>query len=410
MSETPVTEAAEAPKPEPAAAPAQTGKTERENGVDAAEALETMGSAVTLRELLDAGVHFGHQTRRWHPHMKPFLYGERNGIHIIDLQLSLPRLRAALDFVRETVANGGKVLFVGTKRQAQDIIAEQAQLASMPFVHRRWLGGMLTNFRTIRRGVERYLELQELLQNEDGETTISKKERSRLTREYSKLNIAFEGIAKMERVPEAVFIVDVQKEDTALAEAQRLGIPVVAVVDSNCDPDGIAYPIPGNDDAIRAIGLYAKKFAGACVEGAELFNERVQDEGKGEPEAEQEEIRSGKRVVEITQPARRPARLERMLKALEEEGTIEPDAAAAEEGAAEGAAEAAEGAAEAAEGAAEAAEGAAEAAEGAEGAEGAAEGAEASAGEAPAAEGEPAAAETAETPEKPGDAAEQKPS
>ena len=358
MTETPTTEAsAAAPVAPPAPAVAAP-----EPAVPTEEALPP-GSGVTMRELLEAGVHFGHQTRRWHPHMKPFLYGERNGIHIIDLQYSLPRLRMALDFVRECVASGGKVLFVGTKRQAQDVVASLSQGASMPYVHRRWLGGMLTNFRTIRKGVERYHELTELLADEENSQGVSKRERSRLSRKHNKLKTAFEGIAQMERLPDAIVIIDIKKEAIALAEAQRLGIPVVAIVDSNCDPDGIDYPIPGNDDAIRAIRLYCHKIAEACKEGANLFNERVQDEGKASPtEGTDYVAHPGKRVVEITQPARRPARLERMLKALEEEGTIEATEASAEAPAeGEPAAESAEGepSAESAEGepAAEAAEG-----------------------------------------------------
>ncbi len=322
MSETPTTEPVSpaAPVGTRAAAAAPTPSVPLEAPV------ETLppGTNVTMRELLEAGVHFGHQTRRWHPHMKPFLYGERNGIHIIDLQFSLPRLRSALEFVRECVANGGKVLFVGTKRQAQDVVAERARAAGMPFVHRRWLGGMLTNFRTIRKGVERYLELIALLADEEDSAGVSKKERSRLNRECSKLRTAFEGITEMERLPDAVLIIDIKKEAIALREAQRLGILVVAIVDSNCDPDGIDYPIPGNDDAIRAIRLYCHKVAEACREGAELFNARIQEERKDKPEGEQDYVaQPGKRVVEITQTARRPARLERMLKALEEEGTID---------------------------------------------------------------------------------------
>ena len=306
--------------------------------------LKEVGSNVSMRDLLDAGVHFGHQTRRWHPHMKPFIYGERNGIHVINLQHSLPRLRAALDFVRETVANGGDVLFVGTKRQAQGAISEAAGAASMPFVHRRWLGGMMTNFRTIRRGVERYKELLELLGDAENEASISKKERSRLNRELSKLTIAFEGIAEMERLPDAMFIIDIRKESIALAEATRLGIPVIGIVDSNCDPDGIDYPVPGNDDAIRALRLYCLKVAAACVEGAELRNARIQEEDRAEAEAEDQsaQMGGGKRVVEITQPARRPARRERMLKALEEEGTIEGSETPAAGEAAEGEAAAAD--------------------------------------------------------------------
>ena len=319
-------------------------------------------STISMRELLEAGVHFGHQTRRWHPHMKPFLYGERNGVHIIDLQYSLPRFNVALDFLRETVASGGKVLFVGTKRQAQDVVAEHAARVSMPYVHRRWLGGMLTNFRTIRKGVERYQELQGLLGDEENVAGLSKKERSRRTREFNKLHTAFEGISAMERLPEAIFILDIRKEDIAVREAQRLGIPIVAIVDSNCDPDNIDYPVPGNDDAIRAISLYCSKVAEACQQGADLFNERIVEEGKATQEVEPVDVpQLGKRVIEIAQPARRPARLERMLKAIEE---------GADEAAPEAAAEATEGAAEGTEGAAEGTEAAADTPEGEAAAEG----------------------------------------
>lgn len=268
---------------------------------------------VSMRELLDAGVHFGHQTRRWHPAMKPFIYGERNGVHIINLQHTLPRFRDALEFVRETVAQGGAVLFVATKRQAQEIVQEQAQVCGMPFVHRRWLGGMLTNFRTIRRGVERYKELNELLGNEENASQLSKKERSRLVREQLKLHKAFEGIKEMERLPDAIFVIDVKREAIAILEARRLGIPVIAVVDSNCDPYGVDLTIPGNDDALRAIRLYCEKIAEAVRDGRELYNTRILAEDKTElRESEEATPKHGKRVVEITQPARRPARMERM--------------------------------------------------------------------------------------------------
>jgi len=286
-------------------------------------------SSVTIgmRDLLEAGVHFGHQTRRWHPNMKPFLYGERNGIHIINLQYSLPRLRAACDFVREIVAHGGAVLFVGTKRQAQDIVAEKATEANMPYVNRRWLGGMLTNFRTVRRSVERYKELTQMLGDEENSAGLSKKERSRLSREHLKLQIAFDGIADMERLPEAIFVVDIKKESIAIHEAQRLGIPIVAIVDSNCDPLPIDHPVPGNDDAVRAIQLYCDKLSEACRLGAELFNERIQEEGRAKAEErEAQKAPRGKRVVEITQPARRPARLDRMLT---KDGDEEPGGEAA---------------------------------------------------------------------------------
>jgi small subunit ribosomal protein S2 len=267
---------------------------------------------VSMRDLLEAGVHFGHQTRRWHPSMKPFIYGERNGVHIIDLQHTLPRFRDALEFVRETVASGGAVLFVATKRQAQDIIAEQARTCQMPFVHRRWLGGMLTNFRTIRKGIDRYKELNELLAREEAESDLSKKERSRLVREQLKLHKAFEGIADMERVPDAVFVIDVRREAIAILEARRLGIPVIAIVDSNCDPYGVDFTIPGNDDALRAIQLYCEKIAEACREGRDLHNSRIVDQRSEARESEESAPKHGKRVVEITQPARRPARMDRM--------------------------------------------------------------------------------------------------
>jgi small subunit ribosomal protein S2 len=330
--------------------------------------------AISMRELLEAGVHFGHQTRRWHPHMRPFLYGERNGIHIINLQYTLPRFRKAADFVTEVVASGGSVLFVGTKRQAQDIVAEQARSCEMPFVHRRWLGGMLTNFRTIRRGIDRYKELTELLADEENAGGLSKKERSRLTREHLKLHKAFEGIVDMERPPDCTFVVDIRRAHIALKEAQRLGIPIVAVVDSNCDPDGIDYSVPGNDDAMRSIQLYCEKVAEACRIGKELHNQRIVEEGRAETEvAEAESPQVGKRVVEITHPARRPARLEREAQRQKEElaaaERAEKPPAAAEgepvEGA-EAAPPAAEGApAEAAEAAPPAVEAAPPAAEGA---------------------------------------------
>ena len=286
-------------------------------------------TSISMRELLEAGVHFGHQTRRWHPRMKPFIYGERNGIHIVNLQHTLPRFRVACEFLQEVVAEGGAVLFVSTKRQAQEQVAEQARACEMPFVHRRWLGGMLTNFRTIRKGVERYKELGVMLEDEENSAALSKKERSRLNREFQKLHKAFEGIVDMERLPDALFIIDIRKEHIALKEAQRLGIPVVAVVDSNCDPDGIDFVVPGNDDAIRAIRLYCEKAAEAVRAGQELFQQRVVDERKELPaEEEQAPAAAGKRVVEITQPARRSARMEREVARARAELEVEKAAAA----------------------------------------------------------------------------------
>jgi small subunit ribosomal protein S2 len=260
--------------------------------------------------------------------MKPFLYGERNGIHIIDLSFTLPRLRDAIEFVEDIVSQGGRVLFVGTKRQASDTVAELASAAGMPYVHRRWLGGMLTNFRTIRKGVERYKELTALLGEDPRAGHLNKKERSRLVREHLKLHKAFEGISDMERVPDAIVLIDIKCEAIALTEAQRLGIPVIAIVDSNCDPRGIEYAIPGNDDAIRAIRLYLERLTEACKLGAQLNQERlVQDER--EMPAEEARPQHGKRVVEITQPARRPARMERMAAERRAEVAAEPAAAEA---------------------------------------------------------------------------------
>jgi small subunit ribosomal protein S2 len=285
-----------------------------------------LSTPVNMRELVDAGCHFGHQTRRWHPAMKPFLYGERNGIHIIDLSFTLPRLREAIEFVEDVVAQGGRVLFVGTKRQASDTVAELAKAAGMPYVHRRWLGGMLTNFRTIRKGVERYKELTALLGEDPRSAHLNKKERSRLVREHLKLHKAFEGIADMERVPDAIVLIDIKCEAIALTEAQRLGIPVIAIVDSNCDPRGIEYAIPGNDDAIRAIRLYLERLTEACKLGAQLNQERLVQDEKEAP-AEEARPQHGKRVVEITQPARRPARMERMAAERRSE-PAEPEAPA----------------------------------------------------------------------------------
>jgi small subunit ribosomal protein S2 len=266
-------------------------------------------SDVTIRDLLEAGVHFGHQTQRWNPRMKPFLFGERNGVHIIDLDQTLPRMREALDFVRETAASGGKLLFVGTKRQAQAPIRFEAERAGQFYVNNRWLGGMLTNFKTVKKSIERYKHLLETVADEARVSEFPKKELARIHRLIEKYRKSLEGIREMTRLPDAVFVVDVAKEEIAVAEAKRLGIPLVAVVDSNCNPEGIDYVIPGNDDSIRAIQLYCARVADACLEGAVLHDERVRAEV-----AEAEERRAaaepavrpiGRVVVEITQPPRR---------------------------------------------------------------------------------------------------------
>ena len=223
-------------------------------------------AVVTMRELLESGVHFGHQTRRWNPKMKRFIFTERNGIYIIDLLQSLSYIDRAYEFVKETVAHGGTVMFVGTKKQAQEAIAEQATRVGMPYVNQRWLGGMLTNFQTVFKRLQR---LKELEAREQGgwEGVATKKEQLMLTREKDKLERTLGGIREMTRVPSAVWIVDTKKEHIAVGEARKLNIPVVAILDTNCDPDEVDYPIPGNDDAIRSASLLTKVIAEAAAAG-----------------------------------------------------------------------------------------------------------------------------------------------
>ena len=223
-------------------------------------------STVTIKELLEAGVHFGHQTKRWNPKMKKYLFGERNGIYIIDLQKTLKKFQEAEAFLRAVAARGGTVLFVGTKKQAVDTIQEEAARAGMFFVNRRWLGGTLTNFQTITKSISRLKQLEDMQATGKFEA-FSKKEILRLEREMEKLNNALLGIKAMENLPGAVFIIDPKKERIAVAEARRLGIPVVAVVDTNCDPDEIDFPIPGNDDAIRAVRLLTARLVDTIIEG-----------------------------------------------------------------------------------------------------------------------------------------------
>ena len=222
--------------------------------------------AISIQQLLEAGVHFGHQTQRWNPKMKPYIFGARNGIYIIDLQKTAVLFRRACAFVSEIVSRGGSVLFIGTKKQAQDTIAEEAVRAGQYYVNSRWLGGTLTNFRTIKQGIDRFKSLDKM--KEDGTyDRLPKKEVALLEREREKLDQNLGGIKEMGRLPGALFVIDPRKEKIAIHEANRLGIPVVAVVDTNCDPEGVDYVIPGNDDAIRAIRLIAGKIADACVEG-----------------------------------------------------------------------------------------------------------------------------------------------
>ena len=220
---------------------------------------------VTIQQLLEAGAHFGHQTHRWNPRMKPYLFGDRNGVHIIDLSQTVPLFARALDFVAQSIARGGKILFVGTKRQAQDAVAASAQASGQHFVNHRWLGGMLTNWKTISNSIKRLKSLEEQL---SGDTAgLTKKEVLQLTRERDKLEKSLGGIRDMGGLPDVMFVIDSNKEELAIKEANVLGIPVVAILDSNSDPQGIAFPVPGNDDASRAIRLYCDAIAEAANSG-----------------------------------------------------------------------------------------------------------------------------------------------
>ncbi len=230
-------------------------------------------AVVTMRQLLDSGVHFGHQTRRWNPKMRRFIFTERNGIYIIDLQQTLSYVDRAYDFVKQTVAHGGTVLFVGTKKQAQEAIDDEATRVGMPFVNQRWLGGMLTNFQTVHKRLQRLKEL-EAMEQSGGFEGRTKKEILMLSREHEKLEKTLGGIRDMARVPSAVWIVDTKKEHIAVGEARKLNIPVVAILDTNCDPDEVDYPIPGNDDAIRSAALLTKVVAEACAEGFRARGQR----------------------------------------------------------------------------------------------------------------------------------------
>ncbi|MGO1117483.1 30S ribosomal protein S2 [Rhodovibrionaceae bacterium A322] len=219
----------------------------------------------TMRQLLEAGIHFGHTTRRWNPRMAPFLFGVRNGVHIIDLEQTVPLLHQSLVFLQQVAAGGGRVLFVGTKRQASDILAESAKRCGQYYVNHRWLGGMMTNWKTISNSIRRLKALDEQLAQEN--SGLTKKETLNLTRERDKLERALGGIKEMGGIPDAIVIIDTNKEQLAIAEANKLGIPIVAVLDSNSDPEGIAYPVPGNDDALRAIQTYCDLMSDAILDG-----------------------------------------------------------------------------------------------------------------------------------------------
>jgi small subunit ribosomal protein S2 len=268
-----------------------------------------------MKALLETGVHFGHRTKRWNPKMRPFIYTERNGIHIIDLQQTITALDKAYEAVRDTVVEDGMILFVGTKKQAQESVAEEAERCGMPYVNQRWLGGTLTNWRTIRQRIDYLLNLEERKERGDFER-LPKKEALKLEREIEKLNKRLSGIKDMRRLPDMLFITDVRREATAVKEANKLGIPIVAIVDTNCDPDPIDYIIPANDDAIRAIKLITSKIADAVIEGQNMRaslvpeEEELEEEEKylgaatlaklrsGELEFEEEEEEGAKRLGE----------------------------------------------------------------------------------------------------------------
>jgi small subunit ribosomal protein S2 len=255
----------------PEAAPQQEG--------GMASALVGQGTAISMKQLLEAGVHFGHQTKRWNPKMKPYIFGARNGIYIIDLQKTVGLARSALRFVSDAVARGGSVLFVGTKKQAQDAVREEASRSGQFFVTNRWLGGTLTNFKTVKQGIDRLKTIEKMAA--DGTyDRLPKKEVASLEREREKLERNLGGIKELSRLPSALFVIDTKKEHIAVHEANRLGIPVVAVVDTNCDPEGIDYVIPGNDDAIRSIRLFTGKVAEACIEGKARHAAWVQEHGQ----------------------------------------------------------------------------------------------------------------------------------
>jgi len=257
---------------------------------------------ITMKQLLEAGVHFGHQTKRWNPKMKPYIFGARNGIYIIDLQKTVRMFKSAYNFIVDTVANGRSVLFVGTKKQARESIYEESNRCEMFYVHNRWLGGMLTNFQTIKKSIDR-LNYLNTIENDGSIEMFPKKERLKLGKERVKLDNTLGGIRDMGRLPGAIFIVDPKNEAIAVREGRRLGIPIVAIVDTNCNPDEIDYIIPGNDDAIRAIRLISSKIADACIDGKERLAEkrRAEADKAEEPESELEaakaDLKPGERKV-----------------------------------------------------------------------------------------------------------------
>lgn len=307
-------------------------------------------AVVTMRELLESGVHFGHQTRRWNPKMKRFIFTERNGIYIIDLLQSLSYIDRAYEFVRETVAHGGSIMFIGTKKQAQEAIAEQASRVGMPYVNQRWLGGMLTNFSTVYKRLQRLKELEEIDFTDVAASGLTKKELLVLSREKDKLEKTLGGIREMQKVPSAVWIVDTKKEHIAVGEARKLRIPVVAILDTNCDPDEVDYKIPGNDDAIRSVTLLTRVIADAVAEGLIARSGAATGDKKAEGAAEplaawERELLEGEKAKDETEaPVESGAETEAVADAEAEtvtEAVADAEAPAAEAPAAEADADAA---------------------------------------------------------------------
>ena len=289
-------------------------------------------AVVTMRELLESGVHFGHQTRRWNPRMKRFIFTERNGIYIIDLLQSLSYIDRVYEFVKETVAHGGTVMFVGTKKQAQEAIAEQATRVGMPYVNQRWLGGMLTNFSTVYKRLQRLKELEQIDFEDVAASGLTKKELLVLSREKAKLEKTLGGIRNLTKAPSVLWIVDTKKEHLAVDEAKKLNIPVVAILDTNCDPDEVDFPIPGNDDAIRSVNLLTRVVADAVAEGLIARNQRATGttEAPEEPLAEWErELLEGSKAEEAAAPAAAEAAAPEAAEAPAAEAAPAADAAEA---------------------------------------------------------------------------------
>lgn len=302
MSETTVDPTAPATPASPEAASEAPNTESAAPASEMAEALKA--TEISIQSLLEAGVHFGHQTHRWNPQMKRYIFGERNGTHIIDLDQTLPLFKKALAHVREVAAEGNGVLFVGTKRQAAPFVESAANRAKQPFVNSRWLGGMMTNWKTVKKSIDQYKSMLEIQGDEEKREALSKKELARMSRACEKYAKSLAGMREMNKLPGAIFVIDVGKEAIAVSEAKRLGISVIGVVDSNCSPNSVDFPIPGNDDAIRSVSLYCEAFADACIAGSAARAEKLASQPAPEKD-QQPASASGRRVVEIKQAPRR---------------------------------------------------------------------------------------------------------